>query len=170
MGLAAPLSIAATGLGAVGSIIGGRTQASSDRYQAAENFLGHQYKANEDVIDATYGEAKAAQTDAFMRDQLNSTLQNIAAVRASANVEGDSPTQYAIQNRVGEQSDLARTQRVTNIRAQVSKDIGDSMMERAAGYSALAIGSENADAANTNGLLGGFGKLLSGLSGAIPRT
>ncbi|SDQ99919.1 hypothetical protein SAMN05519103_00357 [Rhizobiales bacterium GAS113] len=168
-GAASSIAAVSPLLGAVGKIMAGNMQASNERHKAAETWFGDNYKANQLDIDATYGQAKAAETDTFMRSALTATLQNITAVRASANVEGDSPTGFAIENRIENQADTARQQRVENINAQVQQDRASALLERSAGLQALAIGDENARAAKTSGWLGGFGTLLSGIAGAIPK-
>jgi anti-sigma factor RsiW len=103
---------------------------------------------------------------------IDSVLANISAVRASANVEGDTPTGAAIENRVEAQSDTARQQRLANIQAQIAADRSGAAMERSAGQTALALGQinagtaeQNASAAHMSGMLGGFWTILAGLSG-----
>jgi hypothetical protein len=181
MGVAAPLALAATGLSAGSKLIAGDTAASNDRTQAVNAILQgqesqalHNFRAKNLDIDATYGQAKASETDTFMRDQLVGALANISAVRASANVAGDSPTGAAIENRVEALSDTARQQRLANINAQIATDRSGAAMERAAGISAMSMAQinaatdeSNASAARLTGDLGGLGGLLSGISGAI---
>lgn len=142
MGVAAPLSLAATGLGAAASIFGGAARAQADTFlaQQAENA-------------ASIGKTQAAQTSAFMTQDLDRQIQNIQAIRASANVESDSPTGEAIVNSV-----RARGQQ------QIGIKVGN-ILNQAASDQAAQFYTQSASDALIGGLLGGAGGLAKGLAG-----
>ena len=142
MAEAAPLfALAATGLKAGGSILGGMTTAQGDMAEAqqAENA-------------AEIGKTKAAETDTDMRRRLGSQLSNIMAVRASSGLNPNSPTGAAISSNVEARGDINRTQALDNIFAQVQTD------QLAADFYA-----HSASSALTGGVLGGVGSIFSGI-------
>lgn len=71
---------------------------------------------------ASYGQIKADQTDVAMRQDLESTMGNIFAVRAAAGGSPDSPTMGAITQGVQAAGDRDRNRAVGNIEAQVRED------------------------------------------------
>lgn len=165
MGAAAPLSLAATGLSAGGSIMSGITGASNARAQGRSQFLSSLYSATQAELAAEMGELKATQTDTYMRNQMGGALANIDAVLANTNTQDNSPSNWAVRNRAQEQGDEARVQRVSNIQLQAKADRNASILYMMSGMNAMSIANSNANAAMTNGILGAGGKLLSGLSG-----
>src|SRR5260370_37235782 len=54
------------------------------------------FQAEKSEVAATYGELKAVQVGGQMTRNLNTTLGNIAAVRAAANTDPSSPTGAAV--------------------------------------------------------------------------
>lgn len=146
MAVAAPLALAATGLSAASSIMGGMQTAKGDEME------------QQNAVDAaTIGRTKAAQTDTDMRRQLSSTLSNISAVRASAGLNPDSPTGQAIASNVEGRADVNRTQAVDNINAQVTMD-----------QNAASFYGQSASSALLGGMMGGLGSIFKGIGGAIP--
>lgn len=86
---------------------------------------------------ASYGEIKASQTDVAMRQDLETTLGNIAAVRAAAGADPASPTGQAITMGVSAQGDKDRNRAVGNIEAQVAEDRRAAQFYRKMGGRAL---------------------------------
>src|SRR5580693_4632089 len=109
MAAAAPLSLAATGLSALGSLTGAGMASQGDM-QEAQNA----------VNAAEMGKIKASQTDTDMRRKLTTQLANISAVRAGAGLNPSSPTGAAINNNVQGISDQNRGYALDNIQAQIS--------------------------------------------------
>lgn len=142
---AAPLALAATGLSAFSSIMGGQRTAAGDAMEETN------------ALDAaTIGRTKAAQTDTDMRRTLQGQLANITAVRASAGLNPASPTGQAINSSVEARGDTNRTAALNNINAQVNMD------QNAAAFYKMSAGD-----AITGGLLSAGGSILSGLSSAM---
>lgn len=75
---------------------------------------------------AEAGKVRAIQTDAAYREELNETMQNIGAIRASQSVGFDSPTSFALYDKAREVSDRARTVAVSNERLKVLGLEGDA--------------------------------------------
>ncbi|MBV8895543.1 MAG: hypothetical protein JO051_03450 [Acidobacteriaceae bacterium] len=159
-GAAGPLSLAATGLSVAGTLFQGSTQASNALTQGNMTGMSDAYRASSLEREATYGQIKAAQTDAFMRDSLAGSLANIRAVRASADASS-SPTEAAILNRAQAVGDTARTQKVANINEQVQSDRDASAFYAAAGMSAIQAGQRNARNIDLASDLSAGGQLLS---------
>ena len=137
------ISIASMGFSVAGGLTRAQGQASGAEFQAAQAQRA-----------AEYGKIAADQTDTRMRQDLGTTLANIAAVRASANTDSSSPTQAAILSRVSEQQDEARKQRLNNINAQVTSDEGAAAFYRSSANNAIF-----------GGVLGGVGTIIGGLGG-----
>jgi hypothetical protein len=143
----AALSLASTGLSVFGAIQQGNANAQGAEYQAQLAERASQY-----------GQIKAAQTSTFMQRNLSTTLDNIQAVRASGNIEGNSPTGEAIRSNVNTTGQQQITQKVQNIDAQSQQD-----------QDAAAFYTQSANNALTGGLLSALGKGASGLAGLIPK-
>jgi hypothetical protein len=139
---AVALSVAATGLQVAGTLQAGQAAAAGENQRA-------QQAANASAI----GRAKAAQTDAYMRDSLASTMGNIMAVRAAANTDPSSPTGFAVLNRQENLGDEARAQKVANINNQADSDASAAIFYRNSAENAL-----------TGSYLSAGGRLASGLS------
>lgn len=91
------------------------------------------YKAARLEQAARFGKVQAAQTDAQLSEQLNTTLGNIDAVRAAANIDPTSPTSAAIRDKQEFVSDRARTTSVNNILRQSAQNEADANYTRQAG-------------------------------------
>jgi hypothetical protein len=144
--MAAPLvSLAATGLSAMGSIAGAEGQSKADQYQAKQ------------AIDAAeYGRVKAAQTGQIMTQNMSTMLGHIAAVRASGGADVRSPTTAAIVGRQEQISTNERGIQVGNIQNQVRSDVDSSKL-----YTQMA------GQALTAGYLGAAGTVAGSLGGAF---
>jgi hypothetical protein len=144
--MAAPmLSLASTGLSAMGSMSAAQGQAKSDEFEAQKALEA-----------AQYGRIKAAQTGEAMTRNMTRMLGSIAAQRASAGADIRSPTTAAI---VGSQENIAereRAIRMGNIFAQVRSDQQASQMY-----------TDMASRALMGGELGAAGSILGGLGGAF---
>ncbi|MEJ0095767.1 MAG: hypothetical protein WDN46_20875 [Methylocella sp.] len=149
-GLAGPgasaLSLLSTGLGVFGAIQQGNANAQGAEFQAQQAERASQF-----------GQIKALQTSTFMSRNLQTSIDNIQAVRASANVEGNSPTGEAIENNVRTTGQQQISQKVQNIDAQSQQD-----------QDAAAFYTQSANNALLGGFLGGAGKALGGLASAAP--
>ena len=75
---------------------------------------------------AEAGKVRAIQTDAAYREDLESTMQNITAIRSSQNVGFDSPTSDAIYSKARDLSDRARVVAVSNERLKALGLEGDA--------------------------------------------
>jgi len=135
MGVASVLSVAAQG---ISSLAAGSAQAD-----------GAEYQAQQAINSAQIGKTKAAQTDQYMRNQLQGSLANIMAVRASANTDPTDPTSEAILNSVKGQGDANRAQAVENINQQVLTD-----------QNAASFYENSASNAMMGGVLGAFGSIM----------
>lgn len=113
---------------------------------------GHGEKASADFLAARdrraaeIGRAKADQTDAFMREELNTTLANIDVVRSAAGADPLSPTALAIKENEMRIGDRERRTRVGNILAQADEDDASAVYRRQAGRTALLGGYLSAGA------------------------
>jgi hypothetical protein len=143
MAVASALSMASAGMSIIGSIMGGSAQAQADAYQ-------EQQAENAAVV----GKTQAAQTSSNMTQSLTRQIQNIQAIRASAGVEGNSPTGEAIANNV-----LARGQQ------QIGVKVGSIMDQVTQDQNAAAFYQQSAGNALTGGILGGLGGAAKGLAG-----
>ena|ERR1700683_2571960 len=152
-GLAAPLSIASLGLGAIGSITSAEGTSSADKYKAEE-------------LDraAQYGELKATQTNAQLTQNLNMTLGNIDATRAAMHDDPTSPTGAAVRGQVEAIDTSKKNIQVDSIEAQAQEDEANAAYMRSASSTALLSGDLSAGA----GILKGFAGLpgLGGGSGS----
>lgn len=166
-GAAAGASLAATGISVAGTLFQGRTNATNAITQGNQTGMQDAYRASSLEREATYGEIKAAQVDAFMRDSLAGSLANIQAVRASAGTSGASPTEGAIMARAEHVGDQARTQKVANINEQVQSDRDAAAFYAAAGMSAISAGQRNARNIELSSDLTAGGQLLSAGASAM---
>jgi hypothetical protein len=105
---ALPYAAAAASLG--GGIMQGLGGAAANKQQAAQAERA-----------AQIGLIKASDTDTYMRDELQTTLANIQAIRASVGAEA-SPTEYAVIDKQRQTSDRQRETEVFNARAQAKSD------------------------------------------------
>lgn len=126
MGAAAPLaagaSVASLALTAAGDITKGNATQASDNFQA-----------DRATRAAQFGETQANLTDTTMRENLNTTLGNIEAVRGAANIDPSSPTTAALMDRSSELSDRQRMAAVGSIKQQSADDLASADYLRRAG-------------------------------------
>lgn len=129
MGAAAPIAAAASPLAAMGlSAMATIDKGKAD--QAAQDF-----KADQAEQAAKFGRLQADLTDTTMREQLNTTLSNIDAIRASGNVGASSPTTAAIEDRNAMLSDRQRTAQLVTLRSQAdANDAGAAYLRKAGDF------------------------------------
>jgi hypothetical protein len=136
----APIGI---GLSVLSGIMGAQGQSAAYRYA--------QSQAERRALAAR---TAADQTDAALRDQLVTTLGNIEAIRASANIDPTSPTGQAILEREREVSERQRRIQVGNLQAQGAQYESDAAFYGSAASSALGIGYLNAFGSGIKSLVG----------------
>ncbi len=103
-----PEAVVATQLASTGlQVAGGMSRAKGEA-------AGYQFKEAQAQRTARAARTSADQTDAFLRDELNTTLATIDAIRAVSGVGMDSPTGAAIASRESEVSDRQRRIKVGN--------------------------------------------------------
>lgn len=96
------------------------------------------FQSEQATRNARAGRVAADQTDAFLRDELESTVSHIRAIRASAGMT-DSATSDAVIEKQGEVSDSQRRIKVGNIRAQADDDERSAAYLRRAARSSLNL-------------------------------
>lgn len=124
MGVIAPF------LGLASSLVGAFGQ-----YQA------QQYQAEQSKRAAEVGRVQADQIDASYRDELNSTISNIRAIRASSGAGALSPTGIAIEDKQQRTSDRDRRIDVGSKRMQATQDENDAKFRRSSAGWALLGGA-----------------------------
>lgn len=134
-------AIGGLALDAAGSIFKGQGEKASQEYLAAR-----------DRRAAELGRIKADQTDAGMREELNTTLANIDVIRAAAGTDPLSPTGLAIRENERRIGDRDRRIRVSNINEQAADDDASAEYRRYVGKTAL-----------TGSYISAGSKLLSGI-------
>lgn len=144
-GAAPLLSFASSGLGAMGTMTSAQGQAAGLEFDAARHERA-----------AIYAETQAAQTDAFLREELNTTIANIDAVRSAQMIDPLSPTTAAIKEEEGRVGDRERNIKVLNIKAQAEEERMAAAYKRQSAGVARRAGMISAGA----GLLGGASKLF----------
>lgn len=132
---AAIASLASAGFGAGGSVMKGAGTQAADEMQADRLTRA-----------AEFGKLQAAGTDVTMRDELNTTLGNIDAIRAAAHIDPTSPTSAAIRERETLVSDRQRSNALLKIRSQTDEDVASADYLRKAGDYALLQGFVGAGA------------------------
>lgn len=158
------LSIASVGLSAMGQVTAAQgTQA------------GDEARADQLSRAADRGRTAAAQTSAQMTEDLNTTLGNIAAVRAAGNNDPTSPTTAAVLGRQEFVGDRAKDISVENLMAQADENDASAKYMREAGAFALSQGNLGAFATVLKGFGAaagskafGFGSSSGGGSGGAP--
>jgi hypothetical protein len=163
--LAAPLSIAATGLSAAGAYSQGMTHAANDRTQGMNSYLASIMSSEQAKLAADTGVLKATQTAGYMAQRTAATLGNIDAVLATTGATDNSPSSWAVKNRFEEQADLAKNQTVSNITMQAQSDKNAAALYQMSALRAMSIANGNASADEWNGILGAGGSILKGLAG-----
>lgn len=144
--VAAVSSVASIGLSAMATVQKGEGEQAADDFKAA--------RAEE---AAKFGRVQADLTDTTMREQLNTTLSNIDAIRAGGGVDPSSPTTAAIEDRNTELSDRQRTTQLVSLRSQANSDEAGAAYLRKAGDFALTQSYTQAAAGVAGGIAKGFG-------------
>jgi hypothetical protein len=96
------------------------------------------FQSDQAARNARAGRVAADQTDAALRDELETTVGHIRAIRASAGMS-ESPTSEAIIDKESEVSDSQRRIKVGNMRAQADEDDRSAAFLRRAGRSTLNL-------------------------------
>jgi hypothetical protein len=122
-------SIASLAFGAAGSIAKGYGTKAADEFQA-----------DRATRAAELGRTQAALTDVTYRENLNTTLGNIDAIRAAVHIDPSSPTTAALRDYNTMISDRQRMAAVGTIRQQASEDEAGATYLRKAGDYALLMG------------------------------
>ncbi len=94
------------------------------------------FQSEQATRNARAGRVAADQTDAYLRDELESTVSHIKAIRATAGMV-DSPTSEAVIQKESDVSDSQRRIKVGNMRAQADDDDRSATFLRRASRSAL---------------------------------
>nr|WP_313010735.1 hypothetical protein [Brucella intermedia] len=103
--------------------------------------IGYNQQAQQAKNAAATGRIQANQIDAGYRDELNSTINNIRAIRAGTGVAADSPTTMAIETeneRVNEQN---RSRDVASRRIQADQSERDAKTFRNSAFTSLLGGT-----------------------------
>lgn len=140
------LSLASAGLGAYSTMLQAEGTATADEYQA-----------NRLDVAATYGDLKAVQTGGQMTRSLNTTLGNIAAVRAAARADPNSPTGAAVSDEQEAIGNENKSIAVGSLTAQADQDRADAAYYREASSNAMLAGEVGAGAGILKGIAGMFG-------------
>lgn len=123
MQAAAPL------LGLAGSLVGAVGESRAGNYAAQQSQRA-----------AQVGRIQADQIDANYRGELNSTISNIRAIRASAGVGAYSPTGMAVEAKQADTSNRDRKIEVGSKRMQATQDENDAKFRRSSAKWALMGG------------------------------
>lgn len=121
------LGLVGVGLTAAGALAKGKATSDSMSFQADQASRA-----------AKAGRVAADQTDAFLRDELSTTVSHIQAIRASAGMK-DSPTSDAIIQKESDVSDNQRRIKVGNMQAQADDDERSAAFLRRSARSALNL-------------------------------
>jgi hypothetical protein len=111
------------------------------------------FQSDQATKAARAGRVAADQTDAFLRDELSTTVSHISAIRASAGLK-DSPTSDAIVANESEVSDNQRRIKVGNLKAQADDDEKSAAFLRKSARSALNMSYLSAAGVGLEGLSG----------------
>jgi hypothetical protein len=142
---ASGLSIASLGFGAASSIAKGYGTQAADEFQA-----------DRATRAAELGRTQAALTDVTYRENLNTTLGNIEAIRAAAHIDPSSPTSAALRDYNTMISDRQRMAAVGSIRQQASEDEAGAEYLRKAGDYAVKMGYLDAGVKIAGGIAKGL--------------
>lgn len=123
-------------------LVAGQGQSASQEFMAAR-----------DKRNAEIGRLRADQTDVFEREQLNTTIANIEAIRAASNIDPTSPTSAAIIANESRISDRQRLIKTASLRAQAGEDDASALFRRRVGEDAL-LGSYLSAGATVAGGIG----------------
>ncbi|RTL84715.1 MAG: hypothetical protein EKK29_13795 [Hyphomicrobiales bacterium] len=165
MGAAAPfLSLAATGLGAKGSISAGNTAAANARQAGQDQWMSAFYSSEQAQLASQVGELRASQTDLYMRRQMEGTLANVDAVSALSGATDNSPSTWAVRNRYENLADEARTTATANLRLDAAAKRNAAQLYAMSGMRAMQMADANANNLQMNGILGAAGGLLKAIA------
>lgn len=145
------MSLASAGLSAYSTILQSQGTASAATFQAEKLETA-----------ATYGDLKGIQAGGQMTRNLNTTLGNIDAVHAAANIDPSSPTSVAYRSNQEAIGTQQKTITVNSILQQSTQDRADAAFYRSAASNALFAGGIGA----ASGIAGAIGKGLSALGPA----
>lgn len=124
------MAAAAPILGLAGSLVGAVGQKQSSDFAASQSKRA-----------AQVGRVQADQIDANYRDELNSTISNIRAIRASAGVGANSPTGMAVEQKQADTSDRDRRIEVGSKVMQANQDDADAKFRKSSAKWALLGGA-----------------------------
>ena len=120
--------------------------------QGMGGYAANKFQAQQAERAAQIGKIKANDTDTAMRQELQTTLGNIQAIRAATGSEW-SPTEQAVMDEQRRVSDRERSIRVFNIRSQARADEDAASFYSSAANTALFGGA-------LGGLANAAGKLV----------
>jgi hypothetical protein len=120
-------------------------QAEAVEMQAGGTAAEYNYKATRALEAAKFGRLQAGMTDAVLRENLNTTLANIDAIRAGGNVDPSSPTGAVIAENEGMKSDRQRVAQLVTLRTQADDDEASAAYLRKVGEYALLTGKKGAE-------------------------
>ncbi len=103
--------------------------------------IGYNQQAQQAKDAAATGRIQANQIDAGYRDELNSTINNIRAIRAGTGVAANSPTTLAIEDENRRVSDRNRTRDVASRRIQADQSERDARIFRNSAFTSLIGGT-----------------------------
>lgn len=103
--------------------------------------IGYGQQAQQAKNAAATGRIQANQIDQSYREELNSTINNIRAIRAGTGVAADSPTTQAIEAENSKVSDRNRTRDVASRRIQAAQSEQDAKTFRASAMTSLLGGT-----------------------------
>lgn len=131
MGVAAGAASGASSLLSMGLSAGATVMEGMGKKAGADDQAARAERA------AQFGKVNANLTDATMREELNTTLGNIDAIRAFGNIDPTSPTTQAFEDIQSKRSDRQRTAAVLGQRQQAADDEASAQYLRQAGNYAL---------------------------------
>lgn len=105
---------------------------------------------------ADFGRMQAGLTDTTMRENLNTTIGNIDAIRAAGRIDPTSPTTAALEARQTQIGDRQRNAALLTIRGQVAEDEAGADFMRKSGDNALLQGYISGGLQIAGGIAKGF--------------
>lgn len=103
--------------------------------------VGYNKQAEQSLNAAATGRIQANQIDQSYREELNSTINNIRAIRAGTGVAANSPTTQAIEDENARVSDRNRTRDVASRRIQADQSERDARTFRNSATTSLLGGT-----------------------------
>lgn len=159
-------SVASLALTAGGDITKGNSAAAADIAKGQGTQAANNFQAARAERAAQFGEVQANLTDATMRENLNTTLGNIEAVRTAAGIDPTSPTTAALMDRSESLSDRQRMAAVGSIKAQNEDDLASADYLRRAGDFAVRQSFVTANSDRNQGYLSAATDVASGVAKA----